>query len=118
MKEISLQSIEELNEIMALSFSPEIDGVFIFKHSTRCSISSMAWNRVQREWKFDVSKVKLYYLDLLRHRDVSNKIAELTGIEHQSPQLIGIKNGKVIYDASHNMIRVTDVQEALKKDTV
>lgn len=115
MKEISLQSIEELNEIMALSFSEEIDGVFIFKHSTRCSISSMVWNRLQRDWKFDPERVKFYYLDLIRYREVSNKIAELTGVEHQSPQLIGIKNGKAFYDASHTMIRVLDAENALKK---
>lgn len=110
MKEISLQSIEELNEIMALSFSEEIDGVFIFKHSTRCSISSMVWNRLQRDWKFDPERVKFYYLDLIRYREVSNKIAELTGVEHQSPQLIGIKNGKAFYDASHNAIQVSIIE--------
>jgi bacillithiol system protein YtxJ len=78
----------------------------IFKHSTRCSISSMAKNRIEKEWNH---QFPIYYLDLLQHRDVSNHIADVTNIEHQSPQLIVIKNGKPIYDASHNFIYVNDI---------
>ncbi|QQR97364.1 MAG: bacillithiol system redox-active protein YtxJ [Sphingobacteriales bacterium] len=78
----------------------------VFKHSTRCSISSMAKNRIEKEWNH---QFPIYYLDLLQHRDVSNHIADVTNIEHQSPQLIVIKNGKPIYDASHNFIYVNDI---------
>lgn len=115
MEELSIQNIANLKEILALSFSEEIDGVFVFKHSTRCSISSMAYNRLKREWNFDSSRVKFYYLDLLAHRDISNEIAETWNVRHESPQLIGLKDGKVIYEASHNMIYTKDIQEALNK---
>ncbi len=82
----------------------------VFKHSTRCSISDMAKNRLEREWKLDLP---IYYLDLLEHRDVSNLIAELSGIEHQSPQLLVFRFGKVIYHASHNSIDVNEVREII-----
>ncbi len=79
----------------------------VFKHSTRCSISSMAKNRVEREWNL---AIPIYYLDLLNFRSVSNLIAQLSGVEHASPQLIVFQNGKPIYDASHNAIAPSEIK--------
>lgn len=87
--------------------------VFIFKHSTRCSISTMAKSRFEREWKAPEVPFELFYLDLLNFREISNKIEELTGVEHQSPQLIVWKNGNVVYHNSHNSIQVQEAIDAL-----
>jgi bacillithiol system protein YtxJ len=84
----------------------------IFKHSTRCSISSMALNRFERDWDQNV-KVKLYYLDLIAFRTLSNEIAEKLKVEHQSPQVILIMNGLVRYTASHNGIEATEISKLL-----
>ncbi|HPW86667.1 MAG TPA: bacillithiol system redox-active protein YtxJ [Chitinophagales bacterium] len=89
----------------------ETEPVFaVFKHSTRCSISSMAKNRLEREWNFDFP---IYYLDLIAHRDVSNWVAHRSRVEHQSPQLIVYSDGKAVYDGSHNFIYVNEVADAL-----
>ncbi len=85
----------------------------IFKHSTRCSISSMAKNRLERDFDLAEGILPLYYLDLIQHRNISNLIAERTGVEHQSPQLILIKEGKVIYNASHSSISVSHIKAVL-----
>ena len=82
----------------------------IFKHSTRCSISSMAKNRVERDWDLDFP---IYYLDLIQYRSVSNLIAAKSGIEHQSPQLIVFQNGLPVYDASHNVIDANEIKSNL-----
>lgn len=82
----------------------------VFKHSTRCNISSMVKNRVEREWNLDFP---VYYLDLLKYRSVSNLIASMSTVEHQSPQLIVFQNGKPIYNASHNAILVDDIKAEL-----
>ena len=82
----------------------------IFKHSTRCSISSMAKNRVERDWDLDFP---IYYLDLIQYRSVSNLIAAKSGIEHQSPQLIVFQNGLPVYDASHNAIDANEIKSNL-----
>ena len=82
--------------------------VVIFKHSTRCSISSMAFDRLRRAWK-EGENVKPYYLDLIQYRDISNQIAERFGIMHQSPQVILLKDGKAIYDNSHMGISYQDL---------
>lgn len=82
----------------------------VFKHSTRCSISSMAKNRVERDWDLDFP---VYYLDLVALRSLSNFIAQQSGVEHQSPQLIVFHHGKPIYDASHTSISIDDLKEEL-----
>ena len=89
--------------------------VMLFKHSTRCSISDMALNRIQSNWKDgDNERLKPYYLDLIAHRDISNLIAEQYGIEHQSPQALIISNGECIYHESHTNIRYNDVMKLAK----
>lgn len=81
----------------------------IFKHSTRCSISTMAKSRLERA-EFS-EQLKFYFLDLLRYRSVSNKVAELFQVHHESPQVLLIKNGACIYDESHNGISMADIAE-------
>lgn len=83
--------------------------VVIFKHSTRCSISSMAKNRIERETPPE--NVTFYYLDLIRYRSISNKIAEVFHVPHESPQVLLIKNGECIYEESHNGISMDDIAE-------
>jgi len=85
----------------------------IFKHSTRCSISSMAKSRFERNWDMDGTEIEPYYLDLIAYRPVSNKIAEALGVEHQSPQIILHKNGEAIYNTSHNDINIADLKTQL-----
>jgi bacillithiol system protein YtxJ len=97
----SLESIEQLEEICKKP-TPSL----IFKHSTRCSISSTALDRLQRQWsEQEMAETDAYYLDLIRFRDVSNKIAQVFGVEHQSPQVLLIMNGKCVYHESHYGIR-------------
>ncbi|WP_026463396.1 bacillithiol system redox-active protein YtxJ [Adhaeribacter aquaticus] len=86
--------------------------VIIFKHSTSCSISATAKARLERQWDdAGLENVKPYYLDLLSYRSVSNAIAETFAIMHQSPQLLLIKDGECLYDASHMGIRLDEVKK-------
>ncbi len=89
--------------------------VMLFKHSTRCSISNMALNRIESNWKDgDSEHIIPYYLDLIAQRDISNLIAEQYGIEHQSPQALIISNGKCIYHESHSNIRYNEIMKFAK----
>ncbi len=83
--------------------------VLIFKHSTRCSISSIAKTRLESDWNFD--NITPYYLDLIAHRDLSAKIAEDFKVYHESPQIILIKNGEAFHDASHLDISVSEISD-------
>ena len=99
-----------LDEIVKISFEKP---VAIFKHSTRCSVSRMAWNQFSNQYAIEFEKMELYFLDLLAHRSISNEVAERFGVVHQSPQLIVIKDGKVVYDASHSDIDAQDLKNYL-----
>jgi bacillithiol system protein YtxJ len=81
----------------------------IFKHSTTCSISKMAFSRFERA---DAPEgVDFYYLDLLNYRPISNAIAEVFQVHHESPQVLLIKNGECVYDESHYGIMMDELLE-------
>lgn len=106
---IRLSSEEQLRELYNDSFKTE-KGILIFKHSTRCAISSMALMRFKRGWRKTMDFLPIYYLDLLRHRDLSDKISEMFDVPHQSPQILLIKDGLCIYSDSHNRISPTELE--------
>ncbi len=70
----------------------------------------MVLRQFEQNYNLDPDSVKFYFLDLLSYRDISNKIASIFNVPHQSPQLIVIKNGKSIYDASHSEIDVNKLK--------
>lgn len=104
---IPLQTIEQLVEIEELS---KKEPVAIFKHSTRCGISSMVIQRFEKSFDESLSNFKVFYLDLLNYREVSNEIAYKFQVIHQSPQLLVLKNGEVVAHASHYDISTIDLK--------
>lgn len=80
----------------------------IFKHSTRCSISSIAKSRLERSEQ--PANVQFHFLDLIKYRGISNKVEELFDVQHESPQVLIIKNGSCIYDESHNGISMEEIE--------
>jgi len=108
---IVLREESELEEIIRRS---ESKSQVIFKHSTRCSISSVAKGRLER------SRVPpgadFHYLDLISFRNISNKIAQVFKIHHESPQILVIKNGECIYDESHMGIRMEEIEEVVRNE--
>ena len=85
----------------------------IFKHSTRCAISTIAKMRLDDEWDFAPEVIEPYYLDLIQYRSVSLYIAETFEVYHESPQVLLISDGVCIYDASHLDITIEELQETL-----
>ena len=104
----NLTSIKELNEIVERSKETPI---LIFKHSTRCSISTMAKYRLEDDWDFPEKDLSPYYLDLIAYRNISNEIAERFSVHHESPQVLLIRDGNCTYDASHLDISVQELKE-------
>jgi bacillithiol system protein YtxJ len=83
----------------------------IFKHSTRCSISSVVKSRLERSG--ELFNADFYYLDLVQFRHISNRIAEDFKVYHESPQLLLIKNGDCIYEESHSGILIDEIAAQL-----
>ncbi|WP_460894708.1 bacillithiol system redox-active protein YtxJ [Rufibacter soli] len=104
-----LTSIEQLTQIQEES---KEQPVVIFKHSTHCSISATAKSRLERQWAdADLGQVKPYYLDLLANRPISNEIAQVFDVRHESPQLLLIKDGQCQYHGSHLSINLQEVKK-------
>jgi bacillithiol system protein YtxJ len=103
-----LRDENELEEIVKKSEArPQV----IFKHSTRCSISSVAKGRLERSQV--PPGIDFYYLDLISYRSISNKVAQRFNIHHESPQILIIKNGECIYDESHMSINMGDIADVV-----
>ncbi len=101
---IPLKDESQLEDIKTTSAQQP---VVIFKHSTRCAISSMVKSRLERQ---DAPKdIPFYYLDLISYRAISNHIADTFAVEHESPQVLLIRNGKCVYDESHNGISMDEI---------
>lgn len=81
--------------------------IVIFKHSTRCSTSSMVKVRLERSAQPE--HIDFYYLDLIQYRSISNRTAEIFNVYHESPQVLLIKDGECIYDESHHAIYMDDI---------
>lgn len=107
---IPLQNEDQVEEIILNSNNkPQV----IFKHSTRCSVSSMAKNRLDK--KDQPEGIDFYFLDLIKNRKISNKISDDFKVPHQSPQILIINHGKCVYDESHSGITMEDIEaNALK----
>lgn len=88
--------------------------VLIFKHSARCSISRVALDRLERRWSVDADRIKPYFLDLLTYREMSNRVASQFNVEHESPQILLIRNGSAILDRSHFDIEIGEILAAAK----
>ena len=109
MEWIHLTDEQQLEEIIKKSQEkPQV----IFKHSTRCSISSVAYQRLKKAKQPE--EIDFYYLDLIAYRGLSNKIAETFGVNHESPQVLVIKDGECIYDESHLSISMNDILDQSK----
>ncbi|HMO32233.1 MAG TPA: bacillithiol system redox-active protein YtxJ [Lacibacter sp.] len=103
-----IQQEEQVRQIAELSHkAPQV----IFKHSTRCSISSVAKNRLEKAGV--PTGVQFHYLDLIAHRPVSNFIARFFGVNHESPQVLLIREGRCVYDESHMGISMDAIEEQL-----
>jgi bacillithiol system protein YtxJ len=99
-----LHSEEQLSDLLQQSFNrPQV----IFKHSTRCSLSELIKTRLEKS----TAPVQLdfHYLDLIKHRSLSNKIATQFDVWHESPQVLLIQNGECVFDESHLSIYMEDI---------
>lgn len=85
--------------------------VIVFKHSNSCSISSRAYREMER-FEGDVN-----ILVVQSAREVSRELANLTGVRHETPQVIILRDGKAVWDASHFDVNAAAVADALASNT-
>jgi len=104
-------SLDSANQVDTIKQQPGYS--LIFKHSTRCSISMMAKRRFELDWDKLPADMPLYFLDLIKHRELSNQVAQSFHVHHESPQMLLIRDGECILDQSHGGISVDETLEVL-----
>ena len=104
------QKVQDLDALHKLLEQSTEKSVVIFKHSTTCPISAGAYEQM----KGVTAEVAL--VEVQSARDVSREIATSTGIEHESPQVIILRNGKPVWHSSHWDITRETVERALREN--
>jgi bacillithiol system protein YtxJ len=107
---IPLNSLEQIKTIKELSKS---ETILVFKHSTRCGISSMVIKRFENLFDSSMNNIKVYYLDLLNFRAISDEVGYIFQVQHQSPQLLIIRNEVAVLNVSHYDITTVNIQKYL-----
>ncbi len=105
---LNLKTLPQLNAIEKKS---KTKTQVVFKHSTRCGISTMVMNQFVANYNLTENDLDLYYLDLLSFRDVSNEVGYKFQIMHQSPQMLVIRNGIAVAHASHGAINEINLEQ-------
>ena len=103
---LPIETIEDAQGAIDLSRSAT---VVIYKHSPICSISETALEEFETFASGDVHDAKLFSVDVLAARPASQKIEEITGVRHESPQVLVLADGKVVWHASHRRIRTSEL---------
>ena len=101
---IKVDSLDSLDRLFEQSYERP---VVLLKHSATCGISSGVY-RIVENVAGDVNVVVIQ-----THRDVSNEITARTGVRHESPQAIVIRDGRPVYHASHYDIEAEHIEETL-----
>jgi bacillithiol system protein YtxJ len=110
MMETQFTQINDTNTLDQVLARSHNEPVILFKHSTTCPISASAYRQMSQV-SGDVSLVVVQ-----RARDVSNEIEARTGIRHESPQAIVLRNGEAVWTASHFDITSDAVENAVREN--
>ena len=108
---VRLTSEDQLREVKKESLDRP---VLIYKHSSRCGLSNIALNRLEKDSSALSNMVKPYFLDLIQYRQISDGVADHYQIRHESPQVLIIQNGYCIYHSSHIAISADDIKSILR----
>jgi bacillithiol system protein YtxJ len=84
--------------------------VIVFKHSNACSISARAYREMEKVEGVNIVEVQ-------SARDVSHELANRTGVRHETPQVIILRDGKAVWNASHFDVTAADVKRAVESNS-
>lgn len=103
---ISLEDQSALDRFLA-----DADGgaVVILKHSNTCGVSSRAYGEMS---SFEGS---VGLITVQEARDVSNEIERRTGVPHETPQVLILRNDEVVFKASHFQVKAEIVRDQLNR---
>lgn len=101
-----LTTREELDAALAAPLA------ILYKHSTRCPVSLDAWHEVARFTRRRPD-VPVFVVDVVERRPLAREIAERTGVTHQSPQAIILRQGRRVWHGSHYAITAQTLEDCV-----
>ena len=108
----AVQRIEELENLLTQSGTRPL---LLFKHSYSCGISAEALDELVEHLNSDrPGSVRYAMVTVQTHRDVSNAVAAKLGVRHETPQALVIRNGRVVWAASHFRVTAKAVEAAIR----
>jgi bacillithiol system protein YtxJ len=113
MKQIPLADLKQLTDFSSTVNKPRLNGVLLFKHSTRCIISKMALRELEKDWHYSYDELPVFLIDVLRNREISSQIADIYNVRHESPQILLLKDGVCVGNASHGDVSILTVDHWL-----
>ncbi len=113
--------------VMPLRTEADLDGllaqagaqpVLIFKHSTKCPISAAAYRAFHAAIEGgELGAVRPALVRVIEERPVSQAIAARLGVQHESPQALLVRDGRVVWEASHYDITRDALRAAVREAT-
>jgi len=111
-KELPWIQLESTNQLEAVAENSKNKTQVIYKHSSTCGISRMVLGMFTDTYDTDLD-IDLYFLTIQNYRDLSSAIEDKFGVRHESPQLLIIKNGEVVFHTSHGAIADINLKDYL-----
>lgn len=107
---IELNSLEQLDRIKQDS---KVKPAAIYKHSINCATSSVVLHGLKKHYDIEVSKLDFYYIDITTYPLVCREIDFNFNLKNKSPQIILIKNGKLVYQRNNGGITARGLKKQL-----
>ena len=118
--ELGLTTLRNLTELERVLTDSHQRPVVLFKHSYTCGVSAEALDELRTHIDEHLPSLPAGYamVTVQTHREVSNTISERLGIRHETPQAILVRDGRVIWSASHFRVNAAELQKAVAAATV
>lgn len=110
----NLTSLERLDDLERLIADSRAQPVLLFKHSYSCGVSAEALDELITHLAEDNARVRYAMVTVQTHREVSNAVSTKLGVRHETPQALLVRNGRVVWSASHFRVNAEELAKALR----
>jgi bacillithiol system protein YtxJ len=107
----ALKHVEQLDRLIGES---QTRPLLLFKHSHTCGTSLEALDELVAHLNQTSTGAQYAMVTVQTHRDVSNAVATRLGVRHETPQALLIRDGRVVWSASHFSVTASAVQDAIR----
>jgi len=111
----TLNHIADLDRVLSESHTRPL---LLFKHSFTCGVSAEALDELIEHLNADIAEAgmpdpRYAIVTVQTHREVSNAVSAKLGIRHETPQALLIRDGRVVWSASHFRVTADAMKKAL-----